>query len=172
MYWKRNSDVFTKIIATEKRGIDWRTAEHGLGRQWTALMRCSRKRSWHGKQKYWMRAWKSLVLQAVSKLRDRECLIMELRFGLNGRKEHTQKQVADKLGISQSYISRLEKENYSPIKNWPWQSSMIFVWTRTNNIFRIKNESNRQFCPAALVFIKQYLRDWWQYQNHYYLRHP
>ncbi|MEE0914653.1 MAG: RNA polymerase sporulation sigma factor SigE [Ruminococcus sp.] len=53
---------------------------------------------------------RSLVLNAVSKLNDRECLIMELRFGLNGKKEHTQKQVADKLGISQSYISRLEKK--------------------------------------------------------------
>ena len=53
---------------------------------------------------------KKLVLNAVSKLGERECLIMELRFGLNGKKEHTQKQVADKLGISQSYISRLEKK--------------------------------------------------------------
>lgn len=53
---------------------------------------------------------RNLVLQAVSRLKDRECLIMELRFGLNGKKEHTQKQVADKLGISQSYISRLEKK--------------------------------------------------------------
>ncbi len=53
---------------------------------------------------------RSLVLNAVSKLNDRECLIMELRFGLNGKKEHTQKQVADKLGISQSYISRLEQK--------------------------------------------------------------
>ena len=51
-----------------------------------------------------------------SKLRDRECLIMELRFGLNGRKEHTQKQVADKLGISQSYISRLEKKIIRQLK--------------------------------------------------------
>ena len=59
---------------------------------------------------------KSLVLQAGSKLRDRECLIMELRFGLNGRKEHTQKQVADKLGISQSYISRLEKKIIRQLK--------------------------------------------------------
>ena len=59
----------------------------------------------------------SLVLQAVAKLRDRECLIMELRFGLNGRKEHTQKQVADKLGISQSYISRLEKKIIRQLKN-------------------------------------------------------
>ena len=41
---------------------------------------------------------------------------MELRFGLNGRKEHTQKQVADKLGISQSYISRLEKKIIRQLK--------------------------------------------------------
>ena len=53
---------------------------------------------------------KALVLEAVSQLKDRECSIMELRFGLNGKKEHTQKEVADKLGISQSYISRLEKK--------------------------------------------------------------
>ncbi len=53
---------------------------------------------------------RNLVLKAVSRLNNRECLIMELRFGLNGKKEHTQKQVADKLGISQSYISRLEKK--------------------------------------------------------------
>ena len=51
-----------------------------------------------------------IVLDAVSKLNERECMIMELRFGLNGKKEHTQKQVADELGISQSYISRLEKK--------------------------------------------------------------
>ncbi len=52
----------------------------------------------------------NLLLQAVSKLNTRESMIMELRFGLNGNKEHTQKQVADLLGISQSYISRLEKK--------------------------------------------------------------
>lgn len=60
---------------------------------------------------------RSLVLNAVSKLNDRECLIMELRFGLNGKKEHTQKQVADKLGISQSYISRLEKKIIRQLRN-------------------------------------------------------
>ena len=59
---------------------------------------------------------KRLVLNAVSKLNQRECLIMELRFGLNGKKEHTQKQVADKLGISQSYISRLEKKIIKQLK--------------------------------------------------------
>ncbi len=59
---------------------------------------------------------KKLVLEAVSDLNEREALIMELRFGLNGKKEHTQKQVADKLGISQSYISRLEKKIIRQLK--------------------------------------------------------
>lgn len=53
---------------------------------------------------------RKLVRAAVSRLGERECRIMELRFGLGGKKEHTQKQVADMLGISQSYISRLEKK--------------------------------------------------------------
>ncbi len=56
------------------------------------------------------------LLLAVSKLSDREAKIMELRFGLNGYKEHTQKQVADMLGISQSYISRLEKKIIERLK--------------------------------------------------------
>ena len=45
----------------------------------------------------------------VSSLNDRERRIMNLRFGMAGCREHTQKEVADMLGISQSYISRLEK---------------------------------------------------------------
>ncbi len=52
---------------------------------------------------------KSLLLAAVSRLGDRERHIMNLRFGLNGYREHTQKEVASGMGISQSYISRLEK---------------------------------------------------------------
>ena len=46
----------------------------------------------------------------MSKLSKRERTIVELRFGLRGREERTQKEVADLLGISQSYISRLEKK--------------------------------------------------------------
>ena len=60
---------------------------------------------------------RNLVLREVSKLNRRECKIMELRFGLNGKKEHTQKQVADRLGISQSYISRLEKKIISHLRD-------------------------------------------------------
>ena len=47
--------------------------------------------------------------EAVSTLEGREREIIEMRYGLGGRREMTQKEVADKLGISQSYISRLEK---------------------------------------------------------------
>lgn len=60
---------------------------------------------------------RDLLLDAVSKLNTREAMIMELRFGLNGNTEHTQKQVADLLGISQSYISRLEKKIIRRLKN-------------------------------------------------------
>lgn len=59
---------------------------------------------------------RDVILNAVSKLSDRERVIMEMRFGLNGRKEHTQKQVATLIGISQSYISRLEKKIISRLK--------------------------------------------------------
>ena len=51
----------------------------------------------------------SLLRRAVERLPQRERVIMEMRFGLGGGKELTQKEVADALGISQSYISRLEK---------------------------------------------------------------
>ena len=56
------------------------------------------------------------LLDAVNQLNTREAMIMELRFGLNGNKEHTQKEVADLLGISQSYISRLEKRIIGKLK--------------------------------------------------------
>ncbi|MBQ2757893.1 MAG: sigma-70 family RNA polymerase sigma factor [Clostridia bacterium] len=51
-----------------------------------------------------------VVHEAVASLAPRERLIIELRFGFSGKEEMTQKEVADLLGISQSYISRLEKK--------------------------------------------------------------
>ena len=57
-----------------------------------------------------------LLLQAVNRLDTREKQIMSLRFGLFGSDEHTQKEVADLLGISQSYISRLEKRILGKLK--------------------------------------------------------
>ena len=53
---------------------------------------------------------RTLVRRSVSRLSERERTIVELRYGLRGGREMTQKEVADKLGISQSYISRLEKK--------------------------------------------------------------
>lgn len=58
-----------------------------------------------------------IVRRAVDRLCDRERCIIELRFGLKGGCELTQKEVADMLGISQSYISRLEKKIITKIKN-------------------------------------------------------
>ncbi len=57
-----------------------------------------------------------LMYQAVEKLTQREREIIVMRFGLYNTKEYTQKEVADSLGISQSYISRLEKRIMSKLK--------------------------------------------------------
>ena len=59
---------------------------------------------------------KSILLDAVKNLGGRERTIMELRFGLTGGEEKTQKEVADIIGISQSYISRLEKKIIKNLK--------------------------------------------------------
>jgi len=53
---------------------------------------------------------RNLLIYALKKLSNREKQIMEMRFGLVSGREMTQKEVADKMGISQSYISRLEKK--------------------------------------------------------------
>lgn len=59
---------------------------------------------------------KKLLKASILKLNDREKNIMEMRFGFKTGKEKTQKEVADELGISQSYISRLEKKIINKMK--------------------------------------------------------
>ena len=59
---------------------------------------------------------KELLSSALARLPDRERRIMYMRFGLGGEEEMTQKDVADRLGISQSYISRLEKKIIERLK--------------------------------------------------------
>ncbi len=59
---------------------------------------------------------KNLLTATLEKLNGREKVIMKMRFGIGGEKEHTQKEVADILGISQSYISRLEKKIIQRLK--------------------------------------------------------
>ena len=60
---------------------------------------------------------KYLMYREVSKLDDRDREIIEFRYGLNGKREMTQKEVAKLLGISQSYISRIEKKVIKKISN-------------------------------------------------------
>ena len=59
---------------------------------------------------------KTLLRASISKLKEREKIIMEMRFGFKTGNEKTQKEVADELGISQSYISRLEKKIIGKMK--------------------------------------------------------
>ena len=59
---------------------------------------------------------RQLLRQALDRLEPRERHIISLRFGLDGAREQTQKEVADRLGISQSYISRLEKRIIARLK--------------------------------------------------------
>ncbi|MCL2509007.1 MAG: RNA polymerase sporulation sigma factor SigE [Oscillospiraceae bacterium] len=60
---------------------------------------------------------KNCLIKTINTLDDREKLIMHMRFGVGGGKEHTQKEIASLLGISQSYISRLEKRIISRLKS-------------------------------------------------------
>ena len=60
---------------------------------------------------------KKTIENSISKLSSREQTIIRLRFGLDGKDEMTQKEVADMLGISQSYISRLEKRIIRRLKD-------------------------------------------------------
>ena len=57
-----------------------------------------------------------ILRQALSELPEREREIVQMRYGLGGRKELTQKEVAQQMGISQSYISRLEKRIMQRLK--------------------------------------------------------
>lgn len=59
---------------------------------------------------------RKMIREAVSRLSTRERVIIEMRYGLGGSREMTQKEVADALGISQSYISRLEKRIIGRLK--------------------------------------------------------
>ena len=59
---------------------------------------------------------RQLLHQSIARLEDRERQIITMRYGLDGKPERTQKEVAEEMGISQSYISRLEKRIISRLK--------------------------------------------------------
>lgn len=102
MYLRRNNKIRSEVSFDEPLNIDWDGNElllsDVLGTEEDVIYRNIEDE-----------VDRKLLVNALSKLNDRERKIMELRFGLTGGEEKTQKDVADLLGISQSYISRLEK---------------------------------------------------------------
>jgi len=109
MYLRRNNKVKSEISIDEPLNIDWDGNElllsDILGTENDMIHRSIEDE-----------VDKELLNCAMKKLSGREKKIMELRFGLTSGVEKTQKEVADMLGISQSYISRLEKRIISRLK--------------------------------------------------------
>ncbi|MFD1360256.1 RNA polymerase sporulation sigma factor SigE [Lentibacillus salinarum] len=103
MYLRRNNKLKSEVSFDEPLNIDWDGNElllsDVLGTDEDIITRDIETN-----------VDKRLLKNALSQLNPREKQIMELRFGLVGQEEKTQKDVADMLGISQSYISRLEKK--------------------------------------------------------------
>ena len=109
MYLRRNSKVKAEISFYEPLNIDWDGNElllsDILGTDDDIVYNLIEDE-----------VDKELLFTAMKNLSNREKEIVELRFGLCGYKEKTQKEVADMLGISQSYISRLEKKIIKRLK--------------------------------------------------------
>ncbi|OPJ59093.1 RNA polymerase sporulation sigma factor SigE [Clostridium oryzae] len=109
MYLRRNSKVKAEISFYEPLNIDWDGNELLL----SDILGTDNDIVYNYIED---EIDKHLLILAMKKLNDREKEIVNLRFGLNGNGEKTQKEVADLLGISQSYISRLEKRIIKRLK--------------------------------------------------------
>mgnify|MGYP001055354825 FL=1 len=109
MYLRRNSKVKAEISFYEPLNIDWDGNELLL----SDILGTDNDTVYNLIED---EVDKQLLLIALKSLNDREKEIVQLRFGLNGKREKTQKEVADLLGISQSYISRLEKKIINRLK--------------------------------------------------------
>lgn len=110
MYLRKNQGQKNEISIDEPLNIDWDGNElllsDILGTEPDSINRPIEDE-----------AERSILLKAVGRLDEREQKIMRLRFGLMGQEEKTQKEVADEIGISQSYISRLEKRIIKKLKH-------------------------------------------------------
>ena len=102
MHLRKTTILKTEISIDEPLNIDWDGNELLL----SDILSSEADEVSHGVEQ---EDEKRILNMLISRLTGREQQIMKMRFGLNGYKEHTQKEVADILGISQSYISRLEK---------------------------------------------------------------
>ncbi|MBF7083215.1 RNA polymerase sporulation sigma factor SigE [Desulfallas sp. Bu1-1] len=109
MYLRRNNKTRTEVSFDEPLNIDWDGNElllsDVLGTENDIIYKYIEEE-----------VDRKLLYLALQKLNGRERRIMELRFGLKSGREKTQKEVADMLGISQSYISRLEKRIIKRLK--------------------------------------------------------
>ncbi len=109
MYLRKNSNTRTEVSIDEPLNVDWDGNElllsDILGTENDVICKNIEDE-----------VDKKLLSTALTKLSGRERKIMELRFGLGRQQEKTQKEVADMLGISQSYISRLEKRIIGRLK--------------------------------------------------------
>lgn len=108
MYLRRTSKLKAEVSFDEPLNVDWDGNELVLadvvGSESDVLRHLEKEVD------------KALLTAALQQLTGREKKIMELRFGLNNEQEKTQREVADLLGISQSYISRLEKKILKKLK--------------------------------------------------------
>ncbi|MBZ2173683.1 RNA polymerase sporulation sigma factor SigE [Schnuerera sp. xch1] len=109
MYLRRNNKLKSEVSLDEPLNVDWDGNElllsDILGTDGDIIFKLLEEE-----------VDRELLNQAIDKLSGREKTIVELRFGLKNGKEKTQKEVADILGISQSYISRLEKRIIKRLK--------------------------------------------------------
>lgn len=109
MYLRKNSAQRTEVSLDEPLNTDWDGNElllsDVLGTEADTVMRPIEED-----------VDRQLLEAALEKLSEREREIIVLRFGLSGQPEQTQKEVADRMGISQSYISRLEKRIITRLK--------------------------------------------------------
>ena len=110
MYLRRNNRIRAEVSIDEPLNVDWEGNELLL----SDILGTEPDSVYRGIED---EVDKSLLARAMTRLSERERKIISLRFGMAGvNEEKTQKEVADMLGISQSYISRLEKKIISRLK--------------------------------------------------------
>lgn len=110
MHLRRTSKLKTEVSFDEPLNVDWDGNELLL----SDILGTENDIVYHRLEDEVNR---KLLYSAMKKLGPREKELMEMRFGIKNGKEMTQKEVADRLGISQSYISRLEKRIITRLQN-------------------------------------------------------
>ena len=109
MYLRKNKNQRSEVSIDEPLNVDWDGNELLL----SDILGTESEVIYRGIED---EVDRKLLTLALSKLSEREQQIIRLRFGLGAKEEKTQKEVADLLGISQSYISRLEKRIINRLK--------------------------------------------------------